>query len=203
MLTGAQVNDWNANWGTNGAGLSKNSGLGYLDVAVMIGGKNAGTPGSTTNYAYVTSDISKGSDYVAYTIWDGEKSIDVTEKVSISNAVKGEVISFDWDGENTIKNVAVAGKYAAIEYTTGTQVKLNEKGVSTADTYKLADDAVILNVNTTDKTGIPGNAVTEAQKNASGKFYVNAKYVLNSDGEIELLVVAVQDNAWNGQGLDT
>ena len=202
VLTGAQVNDWNANWGLHGAGLSKNSGLGYLDVAVLIGASNTVTPGSTTNYAYVTSDISKGSDYVAYTIWDGENSIDVTEKVSSTNAVKGEVISFDWDGESTIKNVAVAGKYAAIEYTTGTQVKLNDLGVTTADTYKLADDAVIININTTDKVGIPGNAVTEAQKDAAGDYYVNAKYVLNSDGEIELLVIDVQDNKWDGKGLD-
>ena len=202
VLTGEQVNDWNANWGLHGAGLSKNSGLGYLDVAVLIGDAGAVTPGSTTNYAYVVSDVSKGSDYVAYTIWDGENSIDVTEKVSNTNASKGDVISFDWDGESTIKNVAVAGKYAAIEYTTGSQVKLNDKGVATADTYALADDAVILNVNTTDKTGIPGNAVTEAQKDVNGDFYINAKYVLNADGEIELLVIDVQNNAWSGQGLD-
>ena len=202
VLTGAQVNDWNANWGNNGAGLSKDSGLGYLDVAVLIGARNTVTPGSTTNYAYVTSDISKGSDYVAYTIWDGENSIDVTEKVSNTNASKGDVISFDWDGENVIKNVVDAGKFAAIEYTTGSQVKLNDKGVAAADTYALADDAVILNVNTTDKTGIPGNAVTEAQKDVNGDHYINAKYVLNSDGEIELLVIDVQDNWWNGQPVD-
>lgn len=196
VVTGKDVNGWKADWGTAGAGLYKTTGLGYLDVAVIIGAAEVNTPNSSTTYAYVTSSISEGSDYVSYSIWDGasESSVTVQEKVSATKAVKGGVISFDWDGEGVIKNVEAVGTIGAITYAgSTTQVGINDVG------YDLADDVTILNVNTKDKVGVSGSAITEAQKDANGTYYMNVMYVYDAvDEEIDLLVIDVQNNKWDG-----
>lgn len=199
VVSGADVNDWSSDWGANGVGLYKNSGLGYLDVAVLIGQAKVATPGTSTNYAYVTSGVSKGSDYVSYKIWDGssEESVTVQEKVSVTQATEGGVISFDWDGDGVIKNVQAVGTAGAITYAGSSQVGIDNVG------YKMADDIVILNVDTDAKSGVSGEAITEAKKDTNGLYYNNAKYVLNSDDEIELLVIDVKNDQWIGAGYMT
>ena len=195
VITGKQLNDWKTNFGTAGVGLKNNSGLGYLDVAYVTG-TNAVTPNTTTKYAYVTSDIAAGTDFVTYSIWDGssEKSIEVTEKVTSTNAAKNTVISFDWDGEGVVKNVEKVSDFGAIQYSNGKQVKINGKG------YDLADDVTILNVDTDKKEGVPGTAINEAQKDSDGNYYYNAIYVYDAaDDEIDLLVIDVKNNKWTGK----
>ena len=195
VITGKQLNDWKTNFGSAGVGLKNNSGLGYLDVAYVTG-TDAVTPNTTTKYAYVTSDIAAGTDFVTYSIWDGssEKSIEVTEKVTSTNAAKNTVISFDWDGEGVVKNVEKVSDFGAIQYSNGKQVKINGKG------YDLADDVTILNVDTDKKEGVPGTAINEAQKDSDGNYYYNAIYVYDAaDDEIDLLVIDVKNNKWTGK----
>ena len=195
VISGKDLNSWKSDWGDIGGGLYSNSGLGYLDVVVIGVSTYKATPGATTNFGYVTSNVSIGSDSISFYLWDGsaEKSIEVTEKVSSNSAVKkGAVVSFDWDGDNVVKNVTAVGDLGAIEYSNGTQVKIDGTG------YDLADDVTILNVNSDKQEGIPGSAITEAQEDVGGWTYSNAYYQLNSDGEIELLVVDVQNNRWSG-----
>ena len=195
VITGKQLNDWKTDFGTFGVGLKNNSGLGYLDVAYVTG-TDAVTPNTTTKYAYVTSDIAAGTDFVTYSIWDGssEKSIEVTEKVTSTNAAKNTVISFDWDGEGVVKNVEKVSDFGAIQYSNGKQVKINGKG------YDLADDVTILNVDTDKKEGVPGTAINEAQKDSNGNYYCNAIYVYDAaDDEIDLLVIDVKNNKWTGK----
>ena len=199
VMTGKEVNAWKSNYGLEGGGLYKTSGLGYLDVAFITAAANAALPGSSSQYAYVTSDIAKSGDYVTYSIYDGtaETSVEVTEKVSSTNATKGAVISFDWDGDGVIKNVNVISASAtsgtaALTYTNGTQVKLNGNG------YDLADDVVILNVNTADKVGVPGSSILKAQQTSDvNQYYENVTYKLNSDNEVSVLVIDV-DGQWAG-----
>ena len=195
VITGKQLNDWKTNFGTVGVGLKNNSGLGYLDVA-FVKDTTAVTPNTTTKYAYVTSDIAAGTDFVTYSIWDGssEKSIEVTEKTTSPNAAKNTVISFDWDGEGVVKNVEKVSDFGAIQYSNGKQVKINGKG------YDLADDVTILNVDTDKKEGVPGTAINEAQKDSDGNYYYNAFYVYDAaDDEIDLLVIDVKNNKWTGK----
>lgn len=194
VLTGKEVNDWGSAFGSSGFGLYSTSGMGYLDVAVIKGANNAVIPGASSNYAYVVSDISEGTDYVTYQIWDGtsDSAVTVTEKVNVTSATKGAVIKFEWDGEGVIKNVVSAGaQQGIIKYTNGTQVKI---GTTTNDDngtgYDLTDDVKIINVDNANKTGIAGNIITEGAKDNNGNYQgPNAWYVLNSDGKIELLVI--------------
>lgn len=198
VISGKEVNAWKTNYGTAGAGLYKTSGLGFLDVAfITMANANVMLPGSSSQYAYVTSAISYGSDYATYSIWDGtsESSITVTEKTSASNAAKGAVISYDWDGADVIKNVEVIANRGALTYSNGAQVKIS--GIA----YDLADNVVILNVDTDKKVGISGTAISKAQMTlVDDVYYQNVAYKLNSDGEIAALVVDVVNNEWIGAG---
>jgi hypothetical protein len=50
---------------------------------------------SNANYAYVVeSSYTSSSDYKTYSIFDGEKTIEVTEKTSASRAV-GDIIGYE------------------------------------------------------------------------------------------------------------
>ena len=200
VYSGKEVNAWKSNYGAAGGGLYKTSGLGYLGVAVITAVDGMATPGASSTYAYVTSDVAKGSDYVTYSIWDGtsDESITVTEKNSSSSVTKGSVIGYDWDGDSEIKNVSVISNRGALTYTNGNQVKIN--GVA----YDLADaaDRTILNVDTDKKVGVSGTAISKAQMTmAQDVYYNNVAYKLNSDGEIEVLVVDVINNLWKGAGV--
>ena len=135
-----------------------------------------------------------GSDYVTYSIWDGsgESATSVTEKDKNSKAAKGEVIKFTDAGEGIIQDVAlVDGMTGAITAVDGKNVKIS------GNAYVLADDAVILNVDTDKVAGVPGNEISVAQQTETSKvYYENAYFVLNDDGEIELLVVDVVNGKW-------
>ena len=201
VVSGKEVNSWKSNYGVAGAGLYKSTGLGFLDVAFIdASGVDVALPNASAQYAYVTSAISYGTDYATYSIWDGssESSITVTEKTSSSVASKGAVISFDWDGEGVIKNVVTISDFGALTYTNGAQVKIN----STA--YDLADDVVILNVDTDKKVGVSGTAISKAQMTqVKDVYYNNVAFKLNTDGEISVLVVDVVNNKWTGKGAYT
>ena len=205
VITGSELNSWkSATWGTSGEVLYNNSGLGYADIVYVVGAAQAATPGIKTNTAYVTSGVTQGSDntgdYSAFTIWDGTESTNVIVRSSLVGVSKGSVITFDWDGDNELKNVSVLNTQAALIYSNGKQIRLNNNG------YDLADDATIINVSTKDKAGVGGNAITTAaQTSTSGVYYFNCWYKLNGDGDIELLVVDVTSNKLDGttNGFDT
>ena len=192
VISGEELNAWNSDWGTNAGGLYSDTGLGWYDVAVVKGAAGDAVAGTTTNYAFVTSSISKGTDYVSYSIWDGksESAVQVKEMKTSTVATKGGVISFDWDGDGVIKNVKSAtSTTGAIEYSNGKQVKID------GTAYNLADDVVILNVDTAKNEGVAGSTIGIAQKDTSGLYFDNAYYVYDAtDKEIDLLVIDVINN---------
>ena len=198
VTTGAEVNSWKAaTWGTNSEVLYNKTGLGYADVVYIIGAENKATPGIKTNAAYITSAITQGSDatgdYSAFTMWDGTDSINVIVRSELEeDVVKGAVITFDWDGENELKNVSAvstATNTGALTFSNGKQVKIDTKG------YDLADDVTIINVSTKDYAGVAGNAIaTAAQTKTPGTYNKNCWFTQNGDEEIDLLVIDVTSN---------
>ena len=201
VITGAELNSWKSNYGTAGEILYNTNGLGYADIVYIQGAINVATPGIKTNTAYITSAVTQGSDstgvYSAFTIWDGTESRNVIARSGMGGIGKGSAITFDWDGENELKNVTALSTVAALTYSNGKQVKLDNNG------YDLADDVTIVNVSTKDYAGVAGNAIaTAAQSSVPGVYFNNCWYKLNGDGEVELLIIDVTSNKLvnNGAG---
>ena len=200
VTNGAELNSWKASYGVTAEILWNNSGLGYADVVYITGAANDPTPGIKTNYGYITSAITEGSDasgvYSAFTIWDGTDSISVITRSGLDGASKGDVVSFDWDGATEIKNIdliSTAANTAALMFTNGEQVRLDNNG------YDLADDVVIINIDSKNAAGVGGNAIsTAAQTKVDGSYFDNCWYHENTDGEIDLLVIDVTDSKLSG-----
>ena len=116
----------------------------------------------------------------------------------LDSATKGDVISFDWDGATEIKNIVMideATNTAALMFTNGEQVRLDNNG------YDLADDVVIINIDSKNAAGVGGNAITTAAQTAtSGVYYDNCWYHENADHEIDLLVIDVTEGKLSGAG---
>ena len=202
VITGSELNSWKANYGSTGEVMYNTSGLGYADVVYIVGAAQTATPGIKTNTAYVTSGVTQGSDatgdYSAFTIWDGSNSTNVIVRTTLTGVGKGTAITFDWDGENELKNVTVLSTVGSLTYSNGKQVKINTTG------YDLADDVTIINVSTKDNTGVAGSAIaTAAQTSVPGVYYNNCWYKLNGDGEVELLIIDVTSNKLVGNGAGT
>ena len=207
VTTGAEVNSWKAaTWGTAGEVLYNTTGLGYADIVYVVGAAQTATPGIKSNAAYITSAITQGSDatgdYSAFTMWDGTDSVNVIVRSTLGAGVtKGAVITFDWDGENELKNVVAvdaSAKTGALTFSNGKQVKIDTTG------YDLADDVTIINVSTKDYAGVSGNAIaTAAQTSTPGTYNKNCWYTTNGDGEIDLLVIDVTSNKLDNVGAGT
>ena len=198
VTTGSELNSWKSNYGSSAEILWNNAGLNYADVVYIVGAAQVPTPGTVSNYGYITSAITAGNDdsgdYSAFTMWDGSNTISVITRSSLNGASKGDVISFDWDGATEIKNITkiTATHTAALMYTNGEQVRLNGTG------YDLADDVTIINVNTKDVEGVGGSAITTAaQSSTPNVYYYNCWYQI-SDGEVSLLVIDVTNGYLNG-----
>ena len=193
VTNGAELNSWKKDYGTAVHVLWNDAGLGYADVVYIVGAANEGTPGTTSNYGYITSAVTKGSDdsgvYCAFTIWDGTDSTSVIVRASSVGVSKGDVISFTWGDGNEIKIDSEITGTDALVYSNGEQVRLGDTG------YDLADDVTIINVNTKDVEGVGGNAITTAaQTSTPGEYYYNCWYKLSDDNtEIVLLVIDVTD----------
>jgi len=202
VISGSDINKWNKSYGDYAQILYNDSGMGFVDVAaIWVDDYDVPVPGASSQYAYVVSGVTKGTDYVTYQIWDGsgESAVTVTEKVSNTVATKGSVIKFVWDDDGVVKDVSVVSENnkGAITANDGTNVKIS------GNAYVLADDVVILNVDTDKVKGVAGDAIAEAQQTDTSKvYYSNAIFQLNSDDEIELLVIDVVNGMW-GDGTPT
>ena len=196
VTNGDEINSWKSKYGTDYEVLWNNSGLGFAGVVYITGAADVATPGVVNNYGYITSAITEGSDasgvYSAFTIWDGSDTLSVIVRSNSVGAGKGDVITFDWDGESVIKNIEKVTGQAALVYSNGVQVRLNDTG------YSLADDVVIINVSTKDAAGVGGNAIsTAAQTKVPGVYFYNCWYEI-TDNEITLLVIDVTDSKLSG-----
>ena len=177
--------------------------------------KKPGATASNTQYGYVVDDVKEstvnGTEYREVSIWNGTET--VTVKVETSSAlavVKGSFVKFTV-GANGLTdtsdlvmlsagNIGGVSSYDANRklltvYNDTTGPVYNTNGGTS--TYKVADDVVIIGVNTKDKALVEGlNSVTKAfvdtqstASTADDTFKNNIIYVLNSDKEVVAIFV--------------
>ena len=174
---------------------------------------------SNDNYGYIIKDSYKtGDDRTAYTIWNGEKNVDVVEKVSYNRGdrAKGMVIGYSTIDED--------GYINDVQTYTATALPATKSGYTTTDLYyagvqgvngdswvtvdgvnklNITKDTKILNVDSdaddSDQIGKSGTALFEAEEIAdSGKYYVNAYFVMdetfgtNDDADLAFIVFDVK-----------
>lgn len=134
-------------------------------------------------------------------MWDGteEQTVIVRKAITSLGVSKGSAISYDWNAENELTNVAPIGTVGALTYANDGQVKIGTAG------YELADDVTIINVSTKDQAKVEGNNIAyAAQTDVEGIYYNNCWYVYDSaDKEIDLLIIDVTSNKLVGTGAGT
>ena len=176
---------------------------------------------SNDNYAYIVKTGYKtGDDRTAYTIWDGEKNVDVVEKVSYSAGArdKGMVIGYStidedgyindvqtYTGSKFTAAVAKGSEDTSTLYYAGVQGVNGDSWVTVDGVNKLniTKDTKILNVDSDadddDQIGKSGTALFAAEEIAdSGKYYINAYFVMdetfgsNDDADLAFIVFDVK-----------
>ena len=226
VVTGKQykalANDKIVNDGSTAASIGftkKVNGITQIALgAVYVADKDA-TGTSNDNYGYIVSAGYKtGDNYTSYTIWTGEKNVEVTEKVNYTSdknnenaRLKGDVIGYsniDADGYITDVNKYAADSASATpakgtDYAANTLYMGGIQGINgtswiTMDgTNKLniTKDTKILNIDSNadndNEIGKAGTALVEAEEIASsGQYYINAFYIMD-----ESLDVSATDKA--------
>ena len=158
-----------------------------------------------------------GDNYTSYTIWTGEKNVEVTEKVNYTSdkdnenaRLKGMVVGYsniDADGYindvNSYTATAASGTldtthmyYGGIQGVSGTSWVT----VDGENKLNITKDTKILNIDSAadkdEEIGKQGTALLTAQEIAdSGKYYVNAYYILdeafgsNDNADLAFIVV--------------
>ena len=208
VVTGKQYKALSA--GDNGtltsAFTKKTSGLTKIMLASAYVNDVDQTGHSNDNYAYIVKDGYKtGDDRTAYTIWNGEKNIDVVEKISYNKGdrAKGMVIGYsaiDEDGYINDVQTYTGDNFTAApsadnksSYTTtklyyaGVQGVNGDSWVTVDGTNKLniTKDTKILNIDSAAdddlSIGKPGTALFESDEiaDSTGLYYINAYFVMD------------------------
>ena len=205
VISGETLNALGANFGTSGTAVI-DDGL----ATVVLLKSNSYLPGSNADklYGYVTSDVVSNKEddisFRSFTVWTSEEeSIEVKVKSESADIKKGDLISFEMTEDNFIESVKSESE-ADIGYQLNVSDPVAIKDFTASwvsfyydGDYDLADDAKYLYVNTADSKGVKGGSLSEASETANeGVYYANAKYVLNDDKEIVLIVVDTK-NKWD------
>ena len=212
VVTGKQFKALSAenNGVLTSAFTKKVSGLTKIMLASAFVGNVDQTGHSNDNYAYIVKDGYKtGDDRTAYTIWNGEKNIDVVEKISYNKGdrAKGMVIGYsaidedgyindvqtytgdDNDGNPNFtaapdsKNAYKTTKlyYAGVQGVNGTSWVT----VDGENKLNITKDTKILNIDSAAdddlSIGKPGTALFESDEiaDSTGLYYINAYFVMD------------------------
>ena len=159
-------------------------------------------PGATTSndeYGYVINDPSRttidGDRYTTFTVWNGTEEVEINVDSTSTGVVKGDFVKYAIDANNiadnsdievlNVKNVGTVYSYNANRGLLTLVDSQDNKGDNvTTNTYAVADDVVIIGVNTADEEGVEGYTTVAASKNSDGKYLANIVYVLNDDDEV-------------------
>ena len=220
VITGKQYNSLT---GTNAgyvtaAFTKKVDGLNKVAILAAYVNDVDATGKSNDKYAYIVSAGYKtGDNYTSYTIWTGEKNVEVTEKVNYTSdkdnenaRLKGMVVGYsDIDADGYINDVnaytatAASGTldtthmyYGGIQGVSGTSWVT----VDGENKLNITKDTKILNIDSAadkdEEIGKQGTALLTAQEIAnSGEYYVNAYYILdetfgsNDNADLAFIVV--------------
>ncbi len=197
----------NANATALGALTSTVAGIEKVSVLFVNAGQSMPDAfQSNTNYAYVVEGSYKySSDYIAYSIFDGTNTIEVTEKTNTARNV-GDIVGYETIEDGVIKDVTL---YNNTGYSVGALIGIDADGkgftVNGSDHYNVTADTKVILINSDDngdQVGVPGDALTpdyEADEiGDSGKYYFNAKYILDGspadDVDVNVIVVDVVNN---------
>ena len=218
VITGKQYNsltDSKAGYVT-AAFTKKVDGLNKVAILAAYVNDVDATGKSNDKYAYIVSAGYKtGDNYTSYTIWTGEKNVEVTEKVNYATTgenarLKGMVVGYsDIDADGYINDVnsytatAASGTldtthmyYGGIQGVSGTSWVT----VDGENKLNITKDTKILNIDSAadkdEEIGKQGTALLTAQEIAnSGEYYVNAYYILdeafgsNDNADLAFIVV--------------
>ena len=212
-----QTNNYTNNAGYVTAAFTKKvDGLNKVAILAAYVNDVDATGKSNDKYAYIVSAGYKtGDNYTSYTIWTGEKNVEVTEKVNYATTgenarLKGMVVGYsDIDADGYINDVnsytatAASGTldtthmyYGGIQGVSGTSWVT----VDGENKLNITKDTKILNIDSAadkdEEIGKQGTALLTAQEIAdSGKYYVNAYYILdeafgsNDNADLAFIVV--------------
>ena len=201
VMSGADVASLGSNFGDKVVYAYSTSGINYIKLAFIT--DNGYLPGAAADkvWGYVVSDVTTTTEdsvtTYSFTVFDGEKDVDVTSK-TLAGVAKGDVVSFNYGSDGYI-----TGLTCQIDNSETTAKAIEDfsdsskiiKFVDDATIYNYADDIVILYVDTENVKGVVGGTISKADKPVDS-YVANAKAVTN-DGEVTLLVVDVTTNQWH------
>ena len=153
-------------------------------------------PGSSTSneeYGYVISEVSTtkidGDTYYTFTVWNGTEEVEIN--VDGNKVVKGDFIKYAIDSNNIadkddveVLQLANVGRVYSYNSTRQLLTLAVDANASSTKTYAVADDVVIIGVNTDDTEGVEGYTTVAASKNSKNEYQQNILYVLDGDGKV-------------------
>ena len=177
----------------------------FIDLA------NDKMPASTASYGVIVSDIvSATDDKYEFTLWNGTDAIEVT--TSDSGFAKWQVVEYVKNSDDTYDIDAAAlnganaegqekkalagvvkgyGLYSIMDHTSNV-VQLANKD-NAAKNYNITKDTQIIYVDTsasdTEDSCVKGGSISDAGTDTNGKYFRNATFVIDSDNDLDLLVV--------------
>ena len=190
------------------------------DEVVALYVETNNKPGAaTTNeqYGYVIDDVQAskvdGTEYREFSVWTGTETVTVKVETSStpSGVQKGAFVKFipgtngvtDTNDLDVLKtgNIAAVSAYDANRGILTLYKNAADTVNGGTNTYKVADDVVIIGVNTKDKKLVEGvSTVTKAFIDANGATKPateNIVYVLNSDKEVVAIFVDTNNKVEN------
>ena len=199
----------------------KSNGLDRVQMAAVEVpvGKFDASGSSSDHYAYIVTAAYENDGNLYYTIWDGEKNVDVIEKnnTTTSERAKGTLIGYsaidndkvitDVTDYNSVKDATAVTNNNSIDK--GTAVRGGNESTDpkfitvNGRKFKITADTTVLRVDSdADKDADIGQAytygtttMTKAQKNTDGKFTTNVWFILDEnagtgdDKDIDVLVI--------------
>ncbi|MDR3767587.1 MAG: S-layer homology domain-containing protein, partial [Butyricicoccus sp.] len=189
-----------------------------LASVVMLKSTNNYLPGAGSDklYGYVTKIIGSTKDYTEINVWtsDNEQLENVRVRGTTgSNLKTGDLISFTLSADDYLEGVkaneAMAGtdtfKTGAIkDFSMGDYVTFYKANSATIDDCDLTDDTKFVYLDTNNEAGVNGSKLAAAQKTGNtDEYYINAKYIVNTDGEIVMIACDITSRRWYGTGSGT
>ena len=186
------------------------NGVEYVQAMVVNVGNNKLPTATGKNYAYVlnASETSDENDYRYIELWTPNGLVAAYEQSSDYYEFDGgEIVTYDVvsTGDRTIiKNVeevatagglntTLVGHITSESFYGGSENYIAING----NEYELANDCIIVNVNTDSKSGIEGDAkaaAREARKDSVGAYIDNVVFVLGTDKKVAFILIDGQNN---------
>ena len=195
--------------GTYAVGGTSN-GVEYIQAMVVNVGNNKLPTATGKNYAYVlnASETSDENDYRYIELWTPNGLVAAYEESSDYYTYDGgEIVTYDVvsTGDRTIiknveevavsahENTTHVGHITSDGFYGGSENYIAING----NEYELANDCIIVNVNTDKKSGIEGDAkaaAREARKDANGNPIENIVFVVGTDDKVHFILIDGQNN---------